>query len=104
MIASIAGSTQHISKDHLVINVGGVGIRVNVPKTVLEDIGGVGQAINLYTHLLVRETELTLFGFQTSEDLNLFETLLGISDIGPKVALAILSTLSPELLKKRNYA
>ena len=99
MIASLSGQILAIGADHVVIGVGGIGLRVLVPRTVLENTGGVGRLLQLHTHLLVRETELTLFGFRDEGDLQLFELLLGISGIGPKVALAILSTLSPELLK-----
>lgn len=99
MIASLHGIINHIGNDHLVVAVGGVGVRVFVPRTVLEDVGGVGRSISLHTHLIVRETELTLYGFETEEDLSLFDLLLGVSGVGPKVALAILSTLSPEIFK-----
>ncbi len=99
MIASLRGTLSHIGKADLVVEVGGVGIRVAVPKTVLENVGGVGRAIFLHTHLLVRENELALFGFISEEDLALFLVLLDVNGVGPKVALAILSTLSPELLK-----
>lgn len=99
MIASLRGTVAHIGKADLVVEVGGVGIRVAVPKTVLENVGGVGRAIFLHTHLLVRENELALFGFISEEDLALFLVLLDVNGVGPKVALAILSTLSPELLK-----
>ncbi len=99
MIASLSGNVLKIEANALVIGVGGVGLRVLVPRTVLEDVGGVGRHLRLHTHLLVRETELTLYGFATEEDLQLFEVLLGVNGVGPKVALAILGTLSPELLK-----
>ena len=99
MIASLSGTILKIEKDGLVIGVGGVGIRVSVPRTVLENVGGIGRQHRLHTHLIVREQELSLYGFETEEDLQLFEILLGVSGIGPKVGLAILSTLSPELLK-----
>jgi len=99
MIASLHGIINQIGDDHLVIAVGGVGLRVFVPRTVLEDVGGVGRTIRLHTHLIVRETELTLYGFESDEDLALFQLLLGVNGVGPKVALAILSTLSPELFK-----
>jgi Holliday junction DNA helicase RuvA len=99
MIASISGTVQRIGKDNLVISVGGVGLRVSVPRTGLEDVGGVGRAISLHTHLIVREQELSLYGFETADDLVLFELLLGANGVGPKVALAILSTLSPEMLQ-----
>ena len=99
MIASLSGTILKIGDNNLVINVGGVGLRVIVPRTVLENADGVGRHARLHTHLIVRETELSLYGFETEEDLQLFELLLGINGVGPKVALAILSTLSPELLK-----
>ena len=95
MIASISGSIQRIENAALIIAVGGVGVRVFVPRTVLEDVGGVGRAIHLHTHLIVREQELALYGFETTDDLQLFEVLLGVNGVGPKVALSILSTLSP---------
>ncbi len=99
MIASISGTVLKIEKDALVVGVGGVGVRVFVPQTVLENVGGIGRSLRLHTHLIVREQELALYGFETDEDLRLFEVLLGVNGVGPKVALAILSTLSPELLK-----
>jgi Holliday junction DNA helicase RuvA len=99
MIASLHGVINFIGDDHLIVAVGGVGLRVFVPRTVLEDVGGVGRNISLHTHLIVRETELTLYGFESKEDLALFELLLGVNGVGPKVGLAILSTLSPELFK-----
>jgi Holliday junction DNA helicase RuvA len=99
MIASISGTIQRIEANSLIISVGGVGVRVFVPKTVLEDAGGPGRRLMLHTHLQVREDDLSLFGFEQEEDLQLFEVLLGVNGVGPKVALAILGTLSPELLK-----
>jgi Holliday junction DNA helicase RuvA len=99
MIASVTGIIRYIGKDHLVVGVSGVGLRIFVPRTVLEDPGGIGRHISLHTHLIVRENELALYGFESDEDLNLFEVLMGVNGVGPKVALAILSTLSPEVLK-----
>ena len=99
MIASLSGTILKIEDNSLVVNVGGVGIRVFVPRTVLEDVGGVGRAVRLHTHLIVREQELSLYGFESEDDLQLFEVLLGVNGVGPKVALSILGTLSPELLK-----
>ena len=99
MIASISGTVQKIEASSLVVAVGGVGLRVFVPRTVLENVGGIGRAIGLYTHLQVREDDLSLFGFENEDDLDLFTVLLGVQGIGPKVALSILGTLSPELLK-----
>ena len=78
MIATIHGVIQHIGSGSLVVSVGGVGLRVFVPRTVLENTGGVGRTIRLFTHLLVRETELALYGFESEEDLAIFELLLGV--------------------------
>lgn len=99
MIASLSGPILKIEASSLVIGAGGVGLRVFVPRTALENVGGVGRSIRLHTHLIVREQELALYGFESEEDLQLFEVLLGVSGVGPKVGLAILATLSPELLK-----
>ncbi len=99
MIASLEGNISKISSDSLVVGVGGVGLRVFVPRNVLEQLPGPGRRIFLHTHLIVRETEMTLYGFDSEEDLRLFETLLGVNGVGPKVALSILGTLSPEMLR-----
>ena len=99
MIVSISGLIKKVGNNYLVINVGGVGVRVFVPRTVLENNVGVGRSINLHTHFLIRENEMALYGFESEEDLSIFELLLEVNGIGPKVAIAILSTLSPELLK-----
>ncbi len=98
MIASLAGQIQLIEEAALVVAVGGVGVRVFVPKTAMENVG-VGQTISLHTHLIVREQELSLYGFHTLDDLRLFTTMLSVRGIGAKVGLAILSTLSPELIQ-----
>jgi Holliday junction DNA helicase RuvA len=99
MIATVSGVINEIGQDHLVIGVAGIGLRVFVPRTVLEDVGGPGRSMTLHTYLVVKETELTLYGFEASEDRSLFELMLGVNGVGPKVGLAILSTLSPEMFK-----
>lgn len=99
MIVTISGIIKKIGSNYLVVAVGGVGLRLFVPRTVLENSGGVGRSIHLHTHFLIRENEMALYGFESEEDLAIFELLLEVNGIGPKVAIAILSTLSPELLK-----
>lgn len=99
MIASISGAVSGIGKDSVVVNVGGVGIRVYVPRSVLEKVAGVGRQLKLHTHLIVRETELTLYGFESEEELHLFTVLLDVNGVGPKVGLSMLSTLSTDVLK-----
>lgn len=97
MIDRITGQVVALSPQYLVIMVGGVGLRVQAPPTVRDYLdGGLGQTITLYTHLQVREDGLTLFGFATPEERGLFETLIGISGVGPRTALAVIGTLSVE--------
>lgn len=96
MIASLSGTLESIGTDRAVINVGGVGFAVLMPTTALSALGVPGKEVKVFTHLQVREDALTLFGFATQEELWTFETLLGVSGLGPKLALAMLSTLSPE--------
>jgi Holliday junction DNA helicase RuvA len=99
MIASLSGVVNQIGSNYVVIGVGGMGIRVFVPRPVIEQLGGIGRSSNLFTHLIVRETELTLYGFDSEEDLHLFEILLAVNGVGPKVGLSILSTLSSDVVK-----
>jgi len=73
---------------------------VHTPSGVLAQLDGVGQPVELFTHLHVRESELTLYGFLTEEELALFKLLLSVSGVGPKVALALLGTVSPDTLRQ----
>ena len=100
MLSRLIGTVAALKPDRLVVQVGGVGITVYVPTSVLQAVDGVGQPVELVTHLHVRENELALYGFLTEEELALFELLLGVSGVGPKVALSILSALSPDALRQ----
>ncbi len=99
MIASLEGTVAAVGANYVVVTVGGVGLQVYVPAHVLHHLGGPGARIRLFTHLNVRETELALYGCTTQEELDLFKLLLGVSGIGPKMALTTLSSLSPERLR-----
>jgi Holliday junction DNA helicase RuvA len=94
MIASLQGIVDAIGAEWMVVNVGGVGFKVSVPTSVLSEGGVTGREIKLFTHLHVREDELTLYGFGEADDLRLFETLLTVSGLGPKTALGMLSAMS----------
>jgi len=98
MIASILGNIDAIGTDWLVINVNGVGFKISVPTSVLSEGGIIGREIKVFTHLHVREDELTLYGFISQEDLRIFETVLSVSGIGPKTALAMLSAMNADQL------
>lgn len=100
MISRLTGTVAAIKPGRIIVQVGGVGITVYVPVSVLRAVDGVGRPVELVTHLHVRENELALYGFLTEEELALFESLLGVSGVGTKVALSILSALSPDALRQ----
>jgi holliday junction DNA helicase RuvA len=98
MIASLQGRLDSLAADSVIINVGGVGFRVFMPTSALGALGTPGHDVKVFTHLHVREDNLSLYGFATSEELWLFETLLGVTGLGPKLSMAMLSAMSPEQL------
>jgi holliday junction DNA helicase RuvA len=99
MIASIRGILLFIGVDHAVVETGGVGFMIYAPRNVLGALGEVGGEVRLYTHLHIREDVLALYGFASADQRHLFETLLGVSGIGPKVALSLLSSAPPDELR-----
>jgi Holliday junction DNA helicase RuvA len=98
MIASVQGLVQHVDEGSIVLETGGVGIRIEVPSSVLETVPAIGKSLLLHTQLIVREDSLNLFGFRNREQRELFNTLIKISGVGPQLGLAILSHISPEIL------
>jgi len=99
MIANLKGRIEAIGKDYLIVGVGGIGFKVYVPTSFLETSGGTGRQVELFTHLHVRENDLTLYGCGSEDELALFELLLGVSGVGPRVALAMLSTMPADSLR-----
>lgn len=99
MISSLLGELQQKEDNALVVAVGGVGLRVSVPKGLAERLN-VGEKIFLHTHLIVRENDLSLYGFESAEDRKFFTTLLGVDGVGPKVALSVLSTLTLDAIQR----
>ncbi|MGH2560974.1 MAG: Holliday junction branch migration protein RuvA [Thermomicrobiales bacterium] len=98
MIAGLAGRLDAKLADALLIDVGGVIYRVGTTSTTLTTAGDVGDDVRVWTHLFVREDQLTLYGFATTDELRLFETLIGVTGVGPRLACAILSHLPPDRL------
>ncbi len=96
MIGSLRGRLASKSIDEVTLEVAGVGYRVAIPLSTYEGLGSEGGEAFLFTHLHVREDELALYGFATDRERQLFETLIGVSGIGPRLALHVLSRLSPE--------
>jgi Holliday junction DNA helicase RuvA len=99
MIASVEGIVAGAGTNYLIVTVGGVGLRVFVPDNLLRQKKSPGAHVHLYTHLHVRENEIALYGCATGEELELFQMLLGVSGIGPRSALTMLSFFSPERLR-----
>lgn len=102
MIRSVRGIVLHSGKGYLVIEIGaatgGLGLRVATPETTSAQYKE-GDSILLHTHLQVREDALSLYGFTSDDELSMFELLLGVNGVGPRVALATLNTLSPDALR-----
>ena len=96
MIYSVKGELIHKEPSLAVIECGGVGYACRTTFSTLSQLGSVGSKATLLTYLHVREDNVELFGFATSQELNCFKMLLTVSGVGPKAALAILSDISPE--------
>ena len=100
MIAAVRGQLEARAADHVLVSIGGITLRVATSATTLQNLGDVGAQVSLHTHLWVREDALLLYGFRTIEELRLFETLLGVAGIGPRLALAILSFAGPDQIQR----
>ena len=99
VIVSVEGALAAAGQGSAVVNVGGVGLRALIPASTAARLPPVGERVRLFTFLHVREDALTLFGFATAAELELFELLLGVSGLGPAKALALLSGSSVEALR-----
>jgi Holliday junction DNA helicase RuvA len=100
MITNIYGTLEACKVDHAIIRVGGFGIRVLAPSSTLNRLTEPGMEVSLFTHFHMREDGIALYGFTTEEDRNAFELLIGVSGVGPKVALALLSMMDAPALYK----
>ncbi|HIE53341.1 MAG TPA: Holliday junction branch migration protein RuvA [Armatimonadetes bacterium] len=93
MIAQLNGKLSYVSEDIVVVDVGGVGYAVRVTPTIVSNLPKVGSPVRLYTYLQVKDDGLTLYGFNSTQQRELFELLLSVSGVGPKVAQSIVSAL-----------
>jgi holliday junction DNA helicase RuvA len=100
MIERLTGTVAAKGAEGVVVEVGGVGFLLEVSAITLRDVPGVGGIVKLYAHLHVSEDALRLFGFSSEEERELFRMLLGVSKIGPRLALAVLSVRRPHDLKR----
>lgn len=100
MYSYIKGELSEIvAENHIVVENGGIGYNIYIPGQVLSLLPGVGEEVKIYTYLCVREDAFILYGFLTRDDLNVFKLLIGVSGIGPKGALAILSVMPTDDLR-----
>ncbi len=91
MIVTLEGTLTAASHTFAIVDVGGVGLRAFIPQSTAAQLPGTGERVRLFTHLHVREDDLSLYGFSSASELELFEQLLGVSGLGPSKALAMLS-------------
>lgn len=99
MISYIKGELTEVFEDTVVVETNGIGYNIRVPGSVLDRLPSVGSSVRIYTYLYVKEDAMNLFGFLSRDDLSVFKLLLNVSGIGPKGALAILSTIGPDDLR-----
>ncbi|MBO5472733.1 MAG: Holliday junction branch migration protein RuvA [Lachnospiraceae bacterium] len=99
MYAYLKGTLEEITEDNIVVEVNGIGYNVKVSSTTVDLLPGPGREIKIYTYTLVREDSLSLYGFLTRDDLEIFKKLITVNGIGPKGGLAILSVMSADALR-----
>lgn len=99
MFSYIKGELVSVSNDSIVIENNGIGFHIFIPASILSALPPVGSDIKIHTYFLVKEDAMQLYGFLAKDDLNVFQLLLTVSGIGPKGALAILSTITPDNLR-----
>lgn len=103
MIATLQGEITQIEDTAIIIETGGFGLRVFVPKPLRERMN-IGEMIFLFTHLVVRQDDWKLYGFETQAERELFNTLLGVDGVGPRTALAVLSTLNLDTVQRAVFS
>ncbi len=99
MIATLRGEITQVEDNAIIIETGGVGLRTFVPVSLREMVK-TGEAVFLFIHLVIREDDWRLFGFESQADRELFTTLLGVDGVGPRTALAVISTLNLETVQR----
>lgn len=99
MIGYMKGIVEGIYEDRIILEVNSIGYNIFMPLSAIDRIGGLGEELKVYTYLNVREDAMLLFGFLTKDDLDFYKLLIGVNGIGPKVGLAILSTMTTDDLR-----
>lgn len=99
MISYIKGELVELTENAIVLDHDGIGFLIMMPASILAKLPAIGSELKVHTYLYVKEDALDLYGFLTKDDLKVFRLLITVSGIGPKGALAILSTMSPDDLR-----
>src|SRR5579883_999311 len=99
MITAVRGVLEAVGPEWAIVGVGGLSLRIFAPTTTLNALPPIGQTIHLHTYFQVREDALALYGFQSPDDLAFFEQLIAVLGVGPKLALAMLSSASSDTLR-----
>jgi len=94
MIAGLYGTLESRGTNWAIIKVGGVSLQVYIPASTLSTLGAIGDEVHLHTHLYLKENNLTLYGFASPQELELFQMLISVTGVGPKASLAMLSALN----------
>ncbi len=100
MISFLEGEVVHKGATSVVLAVGGVGYDVSVPTSVVSRLPGVGKTARIHTRMVVRDDSMTLYGFSSTDERELFDLLTGVTGVGPKVGLSFLSALSADALRR----
>lgn len=95
MLAYIKGTLEMKFDNYIVIDVGGLGYKIFMSEKALEEVGNIGDNVKVHTYYRVREDDISIYGFLTNEELKMFELLLGVSGIGAKSAITMLSNITP---------
>lgn len=95
MLAYIKGTLEMKMTEYVVIDVGGLGYKIFMSEVGIEKLGNIGQNVKVHTYYRVREDDISIYGFNTLEELKMFELLLGVSGVGAKTALAMLAVCEP---------
>lgn len=95
MYAYIKGNLEIKTTNYVVIDVGGIGYKIFMSEPSIQKLGDLGQTVKVYTYLKVQEDDMSLYGFNTNEELRLFEMLISVSGVGAKTAIAMLSNIAP---------
>lgn len=99
VISYIRGPLEEKREDSVVVEAGNIGYRIFIPSSVLGELPGLGEEVKIYTYFSVREDGMSLYGFLSRQDLEMFGQLIAVNGVGPKSALGILSVLKPDVLR-----